>query len=249
MFKMFRLSKVTAALFALLAFSDAACPNSCSGHGVCNKFDECTCYIEQRDGDSAEIPAWREPDCSARACPRGISHIHIPEYGRGGGVYSHAVNAECSDRGICNTDIGECECFSGWTGSACQYSFCPEERSSNGICQSNTQFAFDVSRVRTGETPEAFVSETDSSFSLPIKVNHRGAWDSGIMFGMKCDLGHRGITCSEIECPSGADPLGFEGGAQGRVCSGRGHCDYANGVCECFDDFTGADCSIIAATM
>lgn len=99
----------------------SACPNSCSGHGTCNKFDECTCYVEQRDGSTAEIPAWREPDCSARTCPRGISHIHVPEYGQAGEIYNHQSNAECSDRGACNTMTGECECYDGWTGSACQY--------------------------------------------------------------------------------------------------------------------------------
>jgi len=69
------------------------------------------------------------------------------------------------------------------------------------------------------------------------------------MFGMKCDMGHRGITCSQVECPSGSDPLGYKGGNEGRVCSGRGMCDYTTGVCDCFDDFTGTDCSQIAATM
>lgn len=27
--------------------------------------------------------------------------------------------AECSDKGICNTETGECECFIGYIGAAC----------------------------------------------------------------------------------------------------------------------------------
>lgn len=103
----------------LIVMSRAACPNSCSGHGTCNKYDECTCYTEQRDGAASENFAWKEPDCSARVCPHGVSHIFPARYGDT--IYDHKPNAECSDRGFCDRSTGECQCLPGWTGTACQY--------------------------------------------------------------------------------------------------------------------------------
>lgn len=38
------------------------------------------------------------------------------------GVDSGHNLAECSNRGKCNTDTGECVCTSGFTGSACERS-------------------------------------------------------------------------------------------------------------------------------
>ena len=103
----------------LSVIARAACPNSCSGHGTCNKYDECTCYTEQRDGSASENFAWKEPDCSARVCPHGVSHIFPSRYGDT--IYDHKPNAECSDRGFCDRGTGECQCLPGWTGTACQY--------------------------------------------------------------------------------------------------------------------------------
>ncbi len=44
---------------------DAACPNLCSSHGVCGKFDTCEC-LKGADGEVA----WTGYDCSLRTCPK-----------------------------------------------------------------------------------------------------------------------------------------------------------------------------------
>merc|ERR1711918_24121 len=74
-----------------------------------------------------------------------------------------------------------------------------------------------------------------------------GAWDSGIQYGCKCDVGFRGESCAMKECPSTADPQGYYGNDDGEDCSGRGLCDYSSGECACFSGYTGKDCGTIEA--
>ncbi len=54
--------------------------------------------------------------------------------------------------------------------------------------------------------------------------------------------GYRGSACDLQECPSGTDPLGGFGNESGRDCSGRGLCDYDEGVCKCFPGYFGNAC-------
>jgi len=175
---------------------------------------------------------WMGADCSLMTCPRGMSWIRVstsdttttgsftPDTGL---TYSHVDDVECSDKGMCDRGSGKCQCEPGFEGIACQRTACPEGCSGHGICQSNIKFA----QQNGGR--------------------YRHAWDSGKQFGCKCDSGWRGNACEMKECPSSADPLGYEGNSEGRDCSGRGLCDYSSGLCECFSGYTGADCADIAA--
>jgi hypothetical protein len=52
-------------LLAFLLSVHCSCPNGCNGHGSCGANDKCTCYV-RIDGE----PAWTNPDCSARTCPK-----------------------------------------------------------------------------------------------------------------------------------------------------------------------------------
>lgn len=49
----------------MVVYVEAACPNLCSGHGLCGKFDTCECL----KGPEGEI-AWTGYDCSLRTCPQ-----------------------------------------------------------------------------------------------------------------------------------------------------------------------------------
>jgi hypothetical protein len=44
------------------------------------------------------------------------------------------IQAECSGAGLCDYTTGECECFDGYWGSACQRTSCPNDCSGNGLC-------------------------------------------------------------------------------------------------------------------
>jgi hypothetical protein len=126
---------------------------------------------------------------------------------------------ECSGRGTCDYASGKCKCIDGYTGEACQRTACPNSCSGHGQCQSE----------------ERFVKDAATGFKYE-------AYDSAQQYGCRCDDGYRGADCSQIECPSGADILGGDGGAAGMDCSGRGLCDYSTGVCKCHKGYYGERC-------
>lgn len=48
---------------------------------------------------------------------------------------------ECSNRGSCDRLNGQCQCFQGFTGSACNRMECPNNCSGHGVCVSLKQMA------------------------------------------------------------------------------------------------------------
>jgi len=132
------------------------------------------------------------------------------------------ANAECSSRGLCDRTKGQCTCFAGYTGDACQRTTCPNDCSGHGTCMSQKNFV-----------DEGTLSLSGWAYT---------ASDATAQMGCKCDAGFRGADCSQVECPSGPDPLGGSGGSGGRDCSSRGDCDYTSGVCNCYKGFAGERC-------
>lgn len=102
----------------------AACPSQCSGHGMCGSYGVCEC------DDGWKVAA----DCSrseAIARYRRIhsSHIGSCPMGKAWADKAYADNlahspVECSGAGVCDRTSGQCQCFSMYTGSACQRSKC-----------------------------------------------------------------------------------------------------------------------------
>jgi len=134
---------------------------------------------------------------------------------------AHA-NTECSSRGMCDRVKGQCSCFAGFSGDACQRTTCPNDCSGHGTCMSLKNF------VDEGTASVAGWAYTAS--------------DATAQMGCKCDLGFRGADCALTECSSGPDPLGGSGGGAGRDCSSRGECNYATGTCSCYKGFAGERC-------
>ena len=235
---------------AVLMTAQAACPNSCSGHGTCSEHDKCTCYSRKdstTDNLGNVVPAWIAADCSQRTCPYGLAFVDAPKTGKNSGSDTQQNvahrNEECSNAGTCDRVTGLCECYPGYEGRACDRTICPNMCSGHGTCQSQKQFYVDhaefISEVGTGE------------------VEYDSAWDSTKIFGCKCDSGFRGPDCSLKECPSAADPQTGPGGngaglldwpnmnnVEYRDCSGRGLCDYSTGLCQCFEGAYGEACNL-----
>jgi hypothetical protein len=131
--------------FAGIACQRLACPGSCSGHGLCQSQHQFALAAAQEAGldrvpsgltwaedleasgvlrpsyalayDAEKAagclcdPGFKGPRCNERECPSYTD----PLGGPGG-----SEGRDCSGRGRCNTGTGECECFPGFAGSACE---------------------------------------------------------------------------------------------------------------------------------
>ena len=104
-----------------IACERTVCPNDCSMAGVCftqeqlaieasrvyttpwdaKKHVGCVCDLGRRG-----------PDCSLIECPSG------PDILKGRGNES---GRDCSGRGICDYTTGQCNCFTGYYGTKCEY--------------------------------------------------------------------------------------------------------------------------------
>jgi len=181
-------------------------------------------YFDLSAGDL--VPGAQQAVWPADAYYFNVSNNEGKSFVRSDGNTPHAV-VECAGRGVCDRVAGVCACAAGYTGDACQRAACANECSGNGQCM----------------TQAAFVEEGSLGALAYTAV------DAGQQTGCKCDAGFRGADCSLRECPSGADPLGGDGGAQGRDCSGRGSCDYASGECACFTGYAGDHCQLSQTTQ
>merc|ERR1719261_1374002 len=203
----------------LLAGARAECPNACSGHGTCGKFDQCTCY-----------PNYQGADCSLRTCPFELAHVDTPKgdldssadalsgtqdpvlwkstvypYGTteqfpsmkdsiGQTRYNTAhYYMECGNKGICDRKTGECECFEGYEGAGCKRASCPNQCNGHGTCE----------HIKT-------LAEWDYG-------NHYDLWDAEMTMGCACDPGYYGSDCSSRYCKMGVDPLYTDDDATARL--------------------------------
>ena len=108
----------------LLKLIKSSCDNACSGHGICLDNGVCECFQGWGVGLSYD-----SGDCSQRICPYEFAWVDSPDR-----IGDHHKYVECSAKGICNRDTGECECFPGYEGKACSRTTCPNKCSGHGQC-------------------------------------------------------------------------------------------------------------------
>jgi len=98
--------------------------------------------------------------------------------------------AECSNKGICDRASGDCKCFDGYGGSACQRATCPVTGgltcSGHGTCETIKELA---------------AQDNNNIYNL---------WDEYATMGCNCDAGFSGPDCSEKQCKYGFDPLYYD---------------------------------------
>lgn len=174
-------------LFALVSRINAACDNQCSGHGSCLTDDVCACYDNYGVGLTLD-----SGDCSQRVCPFEISWVDSPN--KAGRFHKYA---ECANRGICNRDSGECECFDGYEGKGCARTSCPNDCSGHGTCE----FIEDTTFAST------YNDYTNRYFSIESMTFPYPNWDEHKTRGCVCDATYGDIDCSKRMCPYGTDVL------------------------------------------
>ena len=155
-----------------LPIVEMACHNNCNRNGNCNQWSQCQCF-----------EGWKGLDCSLRKCAVGPQIGDIPT----SKDTAHAPS-ECSGRGVCDGNTGQCNCDPGYEGHNCGKSICPNNCHDVGDCISLRQAA---------------------SFEDGIKFNHSTTydrWDADIIFGCRCLPGYSGPDCSEKLCDTGPDP-------------------------------------------
>jgi hypothetical protein len=124
----------TCVLLAILGLASAACPNACSGNGVCGANDKCSCYQN-----------FQGADCSLRTCTFTLAWADTAD-----GTNQAHYYAECGNKGVCDRKTGECKCFDGYEGKGCRRSTCPDSCSGHGTCEYIEELAGDYQDRRYG---------------------------------------------------------------------------------------------------
>ncbi len=174
-------------LLAFVSSVSGNCDNNCSGHGTCMTDDVCSCYDNWGIGLAHD-----SGDCSDRICPFELAWVDTPD--KKGAFHKYA---ECAGRGICNRDVGECTCFDGYEGKACQRTTCPNDCSGHGTCE----YIEDMSFAATWNDYSVHYFEDDS------KTFAYTQWDNRKIRGCVCDATYGDVDCSKRLCPYGTDVL------------------------------------------
>lgn len=202
---------------------NAECANACNGHGKCTAYDMCICNRNWQGNDCnqrtcqfglAHVDTPKgdlDHDGSLGGPNNHVANNH-PVYPYGTReqfpqmedtdlrVLTESAHyyMECSNKGTCNRATGECQCFDGYDGVACQRASCPgypASCSGHGTCKSISQLA---------------ANDFGNSYKL---------WDRDATMGCDCDPGYYGPDCSKRDCKHGVDPLYLDDAATAKYAT------------------------------
>jgi hypothetical protein len=202
---------LAACLAAYFTVTNGECANACNGHGKCTSYDMCICnrnwqasdcservcmfglaHVDTPKGDLDMSGALSGPDHTvvdnSFAYPYGTTE-QFPQMEDSD--FKDLTDSahwymECSNKGKCDRTSGECSCYDGYDGVACQRASCPgypNSCSGHGVCKTIKQLAH---------------ADNYNVYEL---------WDRDTTMGCECDSGYTGPDCSERICKYGVDPL------------------------------------------
>ena len=91
----------------------------------------------------------------------------------------------CSNKGVCDLNVGICTCQNGFEGNACQRKSCPNSCNNAGKCRSMSQYAL------------------TKDPGLGVVYSYENNWDAHQFYGCDCDDGYYGPDCTLRRCPTG----------------------------------------------
>jgi len=214
-------------VLGFLSNINAECPNACSAHGKCGAYDQCICYRNWMANDCSEricqfglahvdSPKGDLDSSSGQLTgPATLQSVVVNDamYPKGTTEqFPNVVNSdnvvldnsaheyrECSNKGICDRGTGDCKCFEGYHGSACQRAHCPVTGgltcSGHGTCETIKEIA---------------AQDTNNIYNL---------WDEYSTMGCNCDKGYSGPDCSDRVCKFGVDPLYYDDEQNTRIAN------------------------------
>lgn len=208
---MIKATLITAAATNVALLANGECANACNGHGRCTSYDMCVCqrnwqandcservcqyglaHVDTPKGDldhsgsisdADEIVVennFKYPYGTTEKFPR-MQSSDLTDLPNSAHYYM-----ECSNKGTCNRESGECECLPGYDGAACQRASCPgfpDSCSGHGTCETIRQLA---------------IGDSSNVYEL---------WDRDVTMGCKCDAGFFGPDCSQRQCKYAVDQL------------------------------------------
>ena len=204
------------------------CPESCSGHGVCES-ETGTCHCETSWSglacDESTLPC--PNDCSGHgACSHLDGHCSCDSTWCGISCASPCVPCpnRCSGHGKCSTVTSKCFCDPSWGGIDCRLTMekCPENCNENGKCEASTG--------------KCYCDEGWHGLACD-RCGKDGRGKKGANNTCICDTSWTGSNCDEpsLACPTAK--LGIP-------CTGHGVCKTAAGQCTCTEEWTGLDCAL-----
>merc|ERR1719506_3405280 len=106
---------------------------------------------------------------------------------------------------MCDRKSGQCDCFDGYSGTACRRVACPNDCSGHGTCETIAETSAD-----------------GASYTYQL-------WDRYKTQVCSCDPGYFGIDCAQRHCPYGDDPLSADQYNEVQWFTLRTHGDGTNG--------------------
>jgi hypothetical protein len=200
----------------------------CSGHGTCDYCEEkCDC-VKEYGGTGAIVDADISPSCNQLVCPAGHAWGTLPTVTNNG----HGL-MECSNAGTCDRSKGECSCFDGFRGLACERKECPVFNSvicaGHGTCLSMHQLSMKTDALPLSDPTNVTVTSdrtwpiyggsrsglndgiTSGNITWDERTLHRchcdSSWPVGLGAGERQQSEWFGPACQFKRCPSGDDPL------------------------------------------
>lgn len=183
-----KMMAIMAVLACLWTAQAASCDNACSGHGTCGQNGVCSCFDNWGVG-----MGHLSGDCSERICPFEFAWVDKPD-----ALGNHHKYSECSNRGICDRDSGECECFPGYEGKACARTACPNDCSGHGRCKEIQDMPFQQTPMQYDDG--SFLAQKAHTFASSYVK-----WDADKTRGCVCDPEYGDVDCSKRMCMYGND--------------------------------------------